>query len=603
VQPRTLSSLDPVMTDYVVCSFHTDDDYYRRHGKELAENLDRLGVTHAIEEIPKQEGQDWADICRLKVPFLQRICDENPGSKVFWIDVDCRLHDLPEFVHASTADIIGFQRGFSHPRTIGYSNRTRFWEPCFWGVNATPQGRRMIADAAHLEARSPIKATDDYFFEEGWRANAADLTFQIIPSTCVVGRSSPQADRPAFFAFGSSGNVAEFKGKVVQHRSAGSRPPVTVRARQTLTRQGKRALSRLPPTWRRRILAAADRSGVTGLLVPGSSIAGRAGLSGGDRTAVQRVLRSGLDGDLPALETATATVESHGIVTRDERATMEAARSFAYYSGRPSTDDLQLVWWVRPFPGNFGDWLSPLIVSHYTDRRIFYRAATAPTLAAGRHLVGLGSIGRFVKPNSVVVGTGISSEEYRLDPSAEYCSVRGPLTGNHLRASGGPTIDSFGDPAAVLSRLLPVDRGTTNGRTAFVRHHKHRNLPVRLPDDYDELEVLVSDPEKIRQLIVTLARYDQVVTSAMHIMITCQSYGIPCALIVFEGALDAVAGNGMKYTDYSLGVGLDPISPAPVPLDLRGTDLEALVMDLTISESKKDEVEDALRRAVAAVTR
>ena len=73
----------------------------------------------------------------------------------------------------------------------------------------------------------------------------------------------------------------------------------------------------------------------------------------------------------------------------------------------------------------------------------------------------------------------------------------------------------------------------------------------------------------------------------MHVLITCQSYGIPCALVVFEGYLDAVAGNGMKYTDYSLGVGLDPITPAPVPLDLRSTDLQSLVMDLTISETQE----------------
>ena len=155
----------------------------------------------------------------------------------------------------------------------------------------------------------------------------------------------------------------------------------------------------------------------------------------------------------------------------------------------------------------------------------------------------------------------------------------------------------------MLSRIIPVERGETNGRTAFIRHHKHRNLPVVLPEGYDELEVLVSHPDDIRRFVTELATYDQVVTSAMHVLITCQSYGIPCALIVFEGYLDAVAGNGMKYTDYALGAGFDPITPTPVPLDLRSTDLQSLVMDLAISETKKDEVEDALRRAVAAVTR
>jgi len=261
------------------------------------------------------------------------------------------------------------------------------------------------------------------------------------------------------------------------------------------------------------------------------------------------------------------------------------------------------VWWARPFPGNYGDWLSPLVVGHYTDRKLVYQPPTASTFTSGRHMVGVGSIGRFVKPNSVVVGTGISSDEYQLDPAAEYISVRGPLSAEHLRSCGGPTVESFGDPAIVLSRILPVERAETNGRTAFVRHHKHRNLPVVLPEGYDELEVLLSHPDEITTFVTRLAQYDRVVTSAMHVLITCQSYGIPCALVVFEGYLDAVAGNGMKYTDYALGAGFDPITPAPVPLDLRSTDLQSLVLDLTISEAKKDEVEDALRRAVAAVTR
>jgi hypothetical protein len=593
------------MTDFIVCSFHTDDEYYRGHGKELAASLDDLGVKHIVEEIPRKEGQDWADLCRQKVPFLKRICDENPDSKVFWIDVDCRLLSLPDFVRDSSADIIGFQRGFSNPRTIGYHRRGRFWEPCFWGVNTSVEARRMMTDAASFEARSDIKATDDYFFEEGWRANAAELTFQIIPSTCVVGKGSGLTQRSAFFLFGSSGNVDEFKGKVEQH--AADAPAVRARyalkARKLVIKTGKWGLDRLPQAWSRRLLAAADKSGITGMLVSGSSMVPHGVSTKNRKTLLNRALRGGLDGDAQAFEDASAELSNQGVLTREEESTLEAARSFTYYATRPSADEIDLVWWVRPFPGNYGDWLSPLILSNYTDARLKFQSPTASRLTSGKHLVSVGSIGRFIKSNSVVVGTGISSDEYQLDPSAEYCSLRGPLSAEHLRSCGGPTVESFGDPAAVLSRIIPVERGATNGRTAFVRHHKHRNLPVVLPDGYDELEVLVSDPAKIRELIVALAGYDQVVTSAMHIQITCQSYGIPCALVVFEGALDAVAGNGMKYTDYSLGVGLDPISPAPVPLDLRSIDLQSLVMDLSISEAKKDEVEDALRRAVAAVTR
>jgi hypothetical protein len=604
----------PLMSDFIVCSFHTDDEYYRRHGEELKKSLSDLGVTYVVEEIAKKPGQDWADLCRQKVPFLKRICDENPDSKVFWIDVDCRLLSLPDFVRNSTADIIGFQRGFSNPRTIGYHKRGRFWEPCFWGVNNTPEARRMITDAARFEANSDVKATDDYFFEEGWRANASELTFQIIPSTTVVGKGGPLTDRQAFFLFGSSGNVDEFKGKVAQHTA--DAPAATRRvisARTTVVKAGKKALGALPPGARRRLIALADKSGATGVLISGSASIPRSAMPSAAKlplpttknrkALVNQALRAGIDGNAEALEQASKTLASQGVLTREEESTLAAARTFSYYSTRPSEEKVDLVWWVRPFPGNYGDWLSPLIIAHYTDRKVLFQSPTAPSLTSGKHLVSVGSIGRFIKPNSVVVGTGISSDEYELDPQAEYLSVRGPMSAEHLRQCGGPTVESFGDPAVVLSRIIPVERGATNGRTAFIRHHKHRNLPVVLPEGHDELEVLASHPDAIRELVTKLAQYDQVVTSAMHVLITCQSYGIPCALIVFEGYLDAVAGNGMKYTDYSLGAGLDPITPAPVPLDLRSTDLQSLVMDLTISETKKDEVEDALRRAVAAVTR
>ena len=598
------------MSDFVVCSFHTDDDYYRQHGEQLRANLTGLGVRHVVQEMARVEGQDWADLCRAKVPFLQRICAENPGSKVFWIDVDCRLLALPEFVRDSSADIIGFQRGFSNPRTIGYHRRGRFWEPCFWGVNTTPGARRMIADAAELESRSTTKATDDFFFEEGWRANANDLTFQIIPSTCVVGKGDAYTGRSAFFSFGSSGNVAEFKGKVVQHVADASSPvaDTRVQARKLVVRSGKRVLAQLPQPWSRRVIAAVDRTGATALLVRGSTALAtsppvRTPRSGTRQTLVNRVLRSGLDGDVATLETTVDELFGVGALTREEKGTVAAARSFAAWSGRPSEDKVDLVWWARPFPGNFGDWLSPLLVGAYTDRRIRYQSPTAPSLVAGRHLVGLGSIGRFVKPNSVVLGTGISSDEYQLDPSAEYVSLRGPLSAAHLRTCGGPVVDSFGDPAIVLSRVLPVERGRTNGRTALVRHIKHRTLPVTLPADFDELEVRVSHPDDVRRLVTALAAYDRVVTSAMHVLIACQSYGIPCALVVFDGYQNAVSGNGMKYSDYSLGAGLDPIDPAPVPLDLHDVAIAPLVRDEVVSEEKKDEVEDALRRALATVTR
>ena len=251
----------------VICSFHTTDDYYAGHATELRGQLDALGLAHELLEVDRGHGQDWADVTRRKIGFIRDACHKHPDAMVFWIDVDCRITHLPDYVRDSTADLIGFQRSFRSPLQIGYHNRTRFWEPSFWGVNATAQGRALIDDAFALEQRSDIKATDDYFLEEAWRANAAHLTFQMLPSSAVVRRStSPGPASPeGFFVFGSSGNVAHYKDKVAQHPAQ-----APTGSRKRALRQAKKLEQALPEAARRPMRRMVDTLGVTGALTADS---------------------------------------------------------------------------------------------------------------------------------------------------------------------------------------------------------------------------------------------------------------------------------------------------------------------------------------------
>jgi hypothetical protein len=579
------------MSSIVVCSFYTDDEYYRNEAKALKADLDKLGVDYVLDEIAKKPGQDWADLCRQKVPFLQSVCERFPNKKVFWIDVDCRLLSLPDYIRNSSADIIGFQRGFGSSLTIGYQNRTRFWEPCFWGVGTSVNARKMISDAAEVERTSVLKATDDYFFEDGWRQNADSLTFQVIPSAGVVGKGDPSLHVETFFVFGSSGNVAEFKGKVEQHKSTSKQS-----TRKRIVNVGKKVLAKFPKPVARRLINIADRIGVTAILTGQGSV----GTTLSRRTITHKILRAGFDGNVAEIEEFATQLNSMGVTTKEERATVVAANTFAHYSGRTSENHVTLTWWARPFPGNFGDWLSPLIIANYTTDRILYHSPTAPIVEP--HLISTGSIGRFITPSSIVIGTGISSDDVELHPKAQYMSVRGPLTAKLVRECGGPDVESFGDPGAIMSRIIPLERPKkTNGRVAFIRHFTHNTLPMRLPDNFEELSVLLSSPNKIADFLGELIRFDRVVTSAMHVFIVCQSYGIPCSLVTFEGFEDAVHGSGLKYGDYAMGVGLDTISPIAVPLDLRKYSFANIERDDVVSEAKKDEIIDAINRGLTVL--
>ena len=574
-------------SNVIICSFYTADDYYRAHGERLAKNLESLGVEYVLREIEKQDGEDWADICRKKVPFLAEVCAANPDKKVFWVDVDCMILELPEYILNSTADIIGFQRGYSSPLNIGYDRRARFWEPSFWGVNITPLARKMIADAADIEKESTVKATDDYFMEEAWRANCDNMTFQLIPSNAVVGMGTAgEGSRGAFFKFGASGNVAEFRGKVEQHIS--NNRGLKKRALDA----AKKIEAKLPTSTSSRLRLIADTVGITGVLTTTKSNSETQ-----ERSALlARIQDTGKIGDGPKFEKAKALFEEKYMLNQTEANVISAANSFFYYASKPSNDSIYLAWWEKPFPGNFGDWLSPLIVNHYTDKKILFQLPTK--LAARQHMIGLGSIGRFIKPNSVVVGTGISTDELTLAKGAKYVSVRGPVTARVVKESGGPEVTSFGDPGVLISRIFPVERTNTNNRVALVRHFTHKTIPLVLGENMDELDIHMSHPEQIKALVETLNQYDRVVTSAMHIFITCQSYGIPCALITFEGFEDSVHGSGIKYGDYAQGVGLESISPVAVGLNLSKIDFDNITTEHKIGTNKLDEVEQAILKGL-----
>ena len=592
--PKFVPKPKPVIkiSNAIVCSFFTSDDYYKNHGARLRANLEEIGVEVDLREITKKEGEDWAAICRKKVGFIAEVCAANPDKKVFWIDVDCELFSIPDFILNSTADIIGFQRGFSNPNKIGYENRGRFWEPCFWGINNTPQARKMIQAAADFEAVATVRATDDFFFEEAWRATSSNMTFQIIPSNCAVDKGAGTLEsHEVFFRFGSSGQVENFKDKVEQHK--GSKARKKINPKRDLLRLAKLVEEKLPENISAKARMIVDASGITGFLT-GKKHNNLA------NNNVHELVKSGKAGNLKKFNETLEVFKRKTLPNRYETAAIKVASSFLAYSTKPSKNKTIISWWENPYPGNYGDWLTPFVFNHYTDSKIIFQSLT--TQARKKHLVSLGSVGRFIKSNSVVVGTGVSSFKHALNPKADYISVRGPHTAELLLQSGGPKVESFGDPAVVLSRILPFTRSETNGRIALIRHHTHLQAPVKLPENFDEISVQISHPNDVVAFIEKLHEYDSVVTSAMHVMITCHSYGIPCALVVFDGFEDYVHGDGIKYSDYALGAGVTELNPVSINPKIDQAQIQKITHEIKISERKISEVEAAIKAGISRVT-
>lgn len=271
--------------------------------------------------------------------------------------------------------------------------------------------------------------------------------------------------------------------------------------------------------------------------------------------------------------------------------------AFAEYGtvGDPAKAAVRLMWWDKPPPGNFGDWLSPYIISRVTGRRIEY---VQPGLHhRGLNVVGLGSIVKHAGPRSVVLGAGVNDGVTHVDAGANYRLVRGPRTAMAVRRSGGKPPELLGDPAILMRRLFPLELRPQSGRVALVRHLVHRKLDLKLPENVDEIGINASLPGEVEKFLLTMASKEYVITSALHCFIVCQSLGIPCGLVTFAGAETAVYGDGTKYLDYLEGTGQRGRLPDVLPTDLRSINLSSVVSLERIADGQLDDVERELSGA------
>ena len=561
------------MDDILFYSFYTDDEYYRGKKDELESNLKLLSIPYEIEMLTIQEGMVWIDICRKKITMINEICKKHPTKKIFWIDVDCQINHLPEYIYNFSSDIIGFSRGFSSPMRIGYHLRSRFWEPCFIGINTGKKARKFINDAALLELTFEGKATDDYFFEESWRKNCDSMSYQIIPS--CERNSGYNSD--GFFSFGASGNVEEFKGTAVQHdKLFSNNNNLKDKLIKMLSRAGLlNTAIKIKHKLKNRPLPETVAPGAVVKKLSRKSF---------KSWIITNAIKNEVD-KVNKLKIKNVNIDS----IEKENLSRLADSILEYQNIYNNEDSLPVCWWFNPEPGNFGDWLSPYILSKLSGRNVRLVTPNMMSKYKQANIVSVGSIGKFANDHSVVIGSGVSRKNTVLNNNAKYLSIRGPLTGEVLEACGGKDPKVYGDPAIIMPKLFECER-TKNGRTAFVRHFSHLGLNIKLADEMDELSILASSCLDIENFVSNLNKYDRVVTSAMHCYIICQSYGIPCALVAWSGGAPIVAGDGMKYLDYALGVGVTPKSPTVIPRDLTAVDFDEIISSERISTDKIDEM-------------
>ena len=551
-------------------SFAYGSDYYLDAARTLRADCAERGVDCHVVEVDLPAGTSWIDACRYKVRFIEE-CRRRFDVPLWWVDVDSRLlKPLPDL--GGDVDLGYFLRGFRDVRQFDPVALPRVIQPSFLYVGTTPTARRFVELMAERERAFEGMATDDWFMQEAWAGLAKPPTVAVLSPDWV---QLEEKDAPAaIFQFGRSGQASVFKGEAAQHpidlfsparrkalflressqahdrgeraeaafflRKAREADPadetLAYRVARELQRAGRRAeaqrvLTALPPSDR-----ASDH--LTRFQL---DIALEANDDRAAEKLARRLIAGSSDGDRHWAESRMIKI---GLAAR-------ARKGWVRRSQRPR------LWWMEgPYPGNFGDILNPYVVEKITG---------VPPVHAekGEGVLAIGSTIRFAREGTVVWGAGTPRMTDVLNPRARYAAVRGPLTAQLVTASGGVAPKVMGDPACILPRLYRP-KGSGRYPLGVVLHHAHRGS-LKFEDDVKVIDVLRAGYEGIESFIDEICQCERVLSSSLHGLIVSHAYGVPAQWLDVAGADGAPPGDGTKFNDYLLSIGLPIDEPLRLP--------------------------------------
>jgi pyruvyltransferase len=194
-------------------------------------------------------------------------------------------------------------------------------------------------------------------------------------------------------------------------------------------------------------------------------------------------------------------------------------------------------WWRHA--DNFGDLLSPWLISKMTGREVVVARRRQP------HYVAIGSILGLANESSTVWGAGSFGTE---DPSrfareATYTAVRGPLSRKRLTKLGITCPTVYGDPALLVPAYFAPKVAKTHTYGIVARWSEARWREAGISPDVKLIDLGTTDVEGVIEAMLS-CRY--IVTGSLHGLVMADAYGIPSAWVMTGTA----EGGEFKFFDY-----------------------------------------------------
>jgi pyruvyltransferase len=198
-------------------------------------------------------------------------------------------------------------------------------------------------------------------------------------------------------------------------------------------------------------------------------------------------------------------------------------------------------WWRKA--DNFGDLLSPWLVSKMTGREVVW-AEDQP------HYLVIGSVLNGANACSVVWGAGSFGVDHglRSAEAATYAAVRGPQTRARLDARGIACPEVYGDPALLAPAFFSPKVEKKYEYGILVRWSERRWNGVEIGPGVRLIDLGSADVEAVIEQMLSCRR---VLSGSLHGLVIADAYGIPSAWVRTPSAF----GGPYKFFDYFATVG------------------------------------------------
>ena len=556
----------------IVVTFYTATPYYEFHAERFRQSCLELGVDHHIQRIDP-EGE-WSKVTSMKPRFVWNMLREFKRP-VFWLDADTTILKASRIAKPFYADFGGWFRSRTYVRD-DQATAARKWMACGYCAGYTKNGLAFWERVIEAGTGLPLGSfTDDFMLESAWRSHEIALDVQVFPPSEWVIRPQDQNFNTEFIA-NHSGNVAGAIGRVRQHRNRKAQLPV----QQTLAKNWAGAVldAKAPDAellWR----SVSELGGVNEQNLV-SVVEGL--LQRHDYKTASDIILDNIkatEQPLGTLSNTLVTLLAQTLLLQSKYSELleicgvwrasylpRVRKLGEYYSSsalieleesqkESSEARLPAYWMDKPFPGNFGDLLTPYVLRSVTGRW--------PRLTSSHGLMGIGSTLKLSNPKHIVWGTGLSRKSEKLGPQPRIASVRGPITKRVAEQSGWMVPSIYGDGALMLPSLYEPDVQIQNGTYGIVPHIVHEGV-VRADRKFEIVSLEGAGVGHIEMVIDKICSHDVIASSSLHGLIVALAYGRDAIWVQFPESSKGIAGDDMKFYDFFQSLGLTDIEPLRV---------------------------------------